>query len=60
MIARHNVINELEQAISHRSPERRAEALRHVTDLFVVGAAEYTEEQVALFDDVIKRLAADD
>lgn len=59
MIARTDLISELEEAISQRSPERRAEALRHVTDLFVLGAAEYTEEQVALFDDVIERLAAE-
>src|SRR3954451_18015136 len=31
---------------------RRVETLRRVTDLFLNGAVDYSDEQVALFDDV--------
>ena len=30
-----------------------------MTDLFVIGANQYSEEQIALFDDVIARLAGE-
>jgi uncharacterized protein (DUF2336 family) len=50
------LIADLERAISDRSVSQRAESLRHVTDLFVLRAADYTEEQIALFDDVLARL----
>ena len=41
-----------------RGASQRAESLRSVTDLFVSQAESFSEEQVALFDDVIARLAA--
>jgi uncharacterized protein (DUF2336 family) len=37
---------------------KRVEALRKVTDLFVNGAVDYSEEQVGLFDDVFQCLIA--
>ena len=51
-----NLINELEDAISHKDIARRAETLRRLTDLFVLGSAKFTGEQIALFDDVMRRL----
>jgi uncharacterized protein (DUF2336 family) len=57
MIGRPSLIAELEDAMASRSEDKRTETLRKVTDLFVGGAASYSEQQVALFDNVIGRLA---
>jgi uncharacterized protein (DUF2336 family) len=51
-----NLINELEDAIAHKDVARRAETLRRLTDLFVLGSTRYSGEQIALFDDVMGRL----
>ena len=59
MNAHAQLIQDLDDAIAQGSTERRADALRHVTDLFVFNASDYTNEQVTLFDDVIVRLAAE-
>ena len=50
---------ELEDAIANGSSQKRVETLRRVTDLFVNGAKQFSEEQVQLFDQVIARLADD-
>jgi len=50
------IISELEDAFQSGVSEKRVDMLRRVTDLFVNGANAYTEEHVALFDDVIGRL----
>jgi uncharacterized protein (DUF2336 family) len=52
-----SLITELETAISSGTVERRIESLWHVTELFITGASQYSDDQVALFDDVIGRLA---
>jgi uncharacterized protein (DUF2336 family) len=59
MVERLSLIADLEEAISSGTQSRRLETLRRVTDLFLNGARVYSEDQVALFDDVIGRLAAD-
>ena len=51
------LIPELELAIAHGSPQRRAEILSAVTDLFVHGSVRFSDDEIALFDDVITRLA---
>lgn len=56
MIARQTVIDELEEALSTHAIGYRAETLRRVTDLFLFGAAQYSEQEIALFDDVMVRL----
>ncbi|HVY57221.1 MAG TPA: DUF2336 domain-containing protein [Xanthobacteraceae bacterium] len=53
------LIHELEVAVSHVTPERRAGMLHHITDLFTWGCGQYSEEQIALFDDVFMRLVAE-
>ena len=53
------LIDELEDAIASGSPERRLTSLWGVLELFMQGASRYSDEQVALFDDVILRLAAE-
>jgi uncharacterized protein (DUF2336 family) len=52
-------IGEIENAVANGSVGRRAEILRRVTDLFIAGATRLSDEDVALFDDVITRLAVE-
>ena len=59
MTAARSILVELEDAIATGTSEKRVETLRRVTDLFMVGAGSYSEEQVSVFDSVIVRLAAD-
>jgi uncharacterized protein (DUF2336 family) len=56
MTARTSLIVDLEDAVQRGSPERRAETLRRIADLFLGTADRFTPEQIALFDDVIGRL----
>jgi uncharacterized protein (DUF2336 family) len=51
-------MGEVDDAIAKRSASRRGETLRKMTDLFVGGAERYSDAQVALFDDVLGRLAS--
>lgn len=51
-------IPELERAIANGSSERRSQILQRITDLFVLGSARFSDDDIALFDDVIGRLAA--
>src|SRR5579872_6296627 len=50
------LIDQLEEVLSNKDLGRRAEVLRRVTDLFVLHSATYSEEQIALFDTVMRRL----
>jgi uncharacterized protein (DUF2336 family) len=47
----------LDELIASKDIGTRAEALRRVTDLFVSGAAKFSGDQLALFDEVMGRLA---
>lgn len=59
MIASVSLIDEVSDAIAHGTRERRESILRHVTELFAVNARNFSEAEVALFDDVIGLLAAE-
>jgi uncharacterized protein (DUF2336 family) len=59
MSANLKLIGEVEKAVASGSFSRRAEILGRVTDLFVAGATRLSDEEVALFDDVITRLAVE-
>jgi uncharacterized protein (DUF2336 family) len=50
---------EIDAAVAHVAPERRMQMLGQVTDLFVLHAPGFSDDEIALFDDVIGRLAAD-
>jgi len=52
------LIHELDNSIAHSSEERRSAMLRHLTDLFLVGSDQYSEEEVDLIDDIFVRLVA--
>ncbi|CAL76484.1 conserved hypothetical protein [Bradyrhizobium sp. ORS 278] len=47
-----SLLDELEDTLAHGTVARRVETLRKVTDLFVDGATDFADDQVALFDDV--------
>ena len=55
--ANNSLLAEVESAISSGSADKRADALRRITDLFMVRADNYSDEQVEVFDGVISRLA---
>lgn len=57
MIEISSLIDELEDSINNGSEQRRLVALRRVSDMFVSGSGRYSSEQIALFDDVLLRLA---
>jgi uncharacterized protein (DUF2336 family) len=54
-----SLIPELEDVISNGSAERRAELLLRITSLFIDGAAQYNEDHVGVFDDVLVRLISE-
>jgi uncharacterized protein (DUF2336 family) len=50
-------IDDLEKLIASKDIGSRADALRRVTDLFVSGSAKFSDDQIALFDEVMGCLA---
>lgn len=46
------LLDELQNALAHGTVARRVETLRRVTDLFLFGVADYSNEQIDVFDDV--------
>ena len=59
MAAQNAFINELEEALSHGSAERRAKTLRRITDLFAFGSSHFSGDHIAVFDGVFNHLLAD-
>ena len=55
-IAPTSLLDELQSTLAHGTVARRVETLRRVTDLFINGAVDYSDEQVGLFDDVFQCL----
>lgn len=51
-----SLIDQLEGALASKELSKRAEVLRHVTDLFVFGSGKFTGEQIDLFDEVMSKL----
>jgi uncharacterized protein (DUF2336 family) len=56
MTAQHSLIDQLEHAIAGKSVSHRADVLRKVTDLFVLGSGTFSDEHVEIFDDVMGKL----
>jgi uncharacterized protein (DUF2336 family) len=52
-----SIIAEIEGTFANGSAGKQAEILRRVTDLFLAGADQYSDEHVDLFDGVISRIA---
>ena len=59
MEAQESLIDQLETAIAGKSMSRRADVLRRVTDLFILGSGKFSDDQIELFGDVMGRLARD-
>jgi len=55
----HSIIDELIGTVAIGDVKERLRVLQRVTDMFVAGARGYSSQQIALFDDVLQRLAAD-
>jgi len=51
-----NLIDQLEGMLASKDVSRRAEILRRVTDLFVLGSGKFSEDQVELFDRIMGEL----
>ena len=51
-----NLLDELQTTLAHGTVARRVETLRRVTDLFINGAVDFSNEQISLFDDVFQCL----
>jgi uncharacterized protein (DUF2336 family) len=59
MTANPMLLSEVEDAMASGSATRRGKLVRHITDLFIVGAARCGEQEIELFDDVLTRLAVE-
>ncbi|ABE39148.1 DUF2336 domain-containing protein [Rhodopseudomonas pseudopalustris] len=51
-----NLLDELQSTLAHGTVARRVETLRRVTDLYLDGEVDYTEDQISVFDDVFNCL----
>src|ERR1700720_1625602 len=46
-----SLLDELQTTLAHGTVARRVETLRRVTDLFINGAVDFSDDQIELFDD---------
>ncbi|HTV31400.1 MAG TPA: DUF2336 domain-containing protein [Xanthobacteraceae bacterium] len=53
-----SLIAEVDSKLSNASTKRHSAILRRLTDLFLTGAETYSDDHVALFDDIIGHLIA--
>jgi uncharacterized protein (DUF2336 family) len=58
MANRSSLIDELENALSSGTSDQRIHTLARITDLFLIGAESYSDEQIDVFDDVLLKIAA--
>jgi uncharacterized protein (DUF2336 family) len=54
-----SLIPELEDVVQNGSPERRAQTVRRIANLFLEGAERFNEDHIGLFDDVLCRLVTE-
>ena len=54
-----NLLDELQASLAHGTVARRVETLRRVTDLFLTNATHFSDEQLAVFDDVFECLVTE-
>jgi uncharacterized protein (DUF2336 family) len=59
MVSDISIIEELEESISRGTSDKRVDALRKVTDLFLADAPRLSDDQVEIFDEVLGRLAVE-
>lgn len=56
---RRSLIDELNDVVAVGDERQRARILERIADLFAAGSRGYSSEQISLFDDVLRKLAAD-
>ena len=54
-----SLLDELISPVATATAKHRLRIIDRITDLFAAGSRNYSHEQVALFDDVLRRLTAD-
>lgn len=54
-----SLIDELNDVVATGTDQQRLRILERVADLFAAGSRGYSSEQIALFDDVLRKLSAD-
>src|SRR5262245_38620325 len=54
-----SLLDELINPLAPAPPNRRIRIIDRLTDLFAAGSRSYSHEQIALFDDVLRRLCTD-
>jgi len=54
-----SLLDELEATLACGNVQRRLKILQRVTDLFVAGSRRYSDAEIAVFDDVLTRIAAE-
>ena len=54
-----SLLAELNRCLEDGGPQERLRILRRVTDVFMAGARTYSDAQVAVFDEVLTKLASD-
>jgi len=54
-----SILDELISTVATGDVKQRLRILQRITDLFVAGSRGYSDQQVALFDDVLRELSAD-
>jgi uncharacterized protein (DUF2336 family) len=59
VVPHETLISTVENALKHGAATDRVEALRYVGDLFEFGSEQFTDHQVAEFDDILMRLVAE-
>jgi uncharacterized protein (DUF2336 family) len=59
MTAAQSVLHDVQNSIATGSVATRSALLRYVTDLFIVGSDQLSEDDIILFDDVYARLVVD-
>jgi uncharacterized protein (DUF2336 family) len=57
--SRSSLLDELERAVASGNHARRVDMLERMSDLFLAGSRRYSDSQLAVFDDVLVRLAAE-
>ncbi len=55
----HSLIDEVIRTVATGGVNERLRILQRVTDLFVAGSRGYSDQQIAVFDDVLQQLSAD-
>jgi uncharacterized protein (DUF2336 family) len=51
-------VREIDSTIAQSTPDRRGEIVRHLTDLMLVNAEQYSDDEMELIDDLFVRLVA--